>query len=176
VETVRRESSTEVTNTTLADAAGPYTGLRVPAAVAPVVVEDTTGPAGMTAHQSETVTSDPYAGRRERTFRLQNGIYLLFGILEGVLAIRFVLTLLGANPAAGFAKFIHSISGPFLAPFAGLFGTTRIGGGVFDVSPLVAIAVYALIAWVLVKVVDLLMGDSRRGVRTTSSQFDTRAR
>ena len=46
----------------------------------------------------------------------------------------------------------------------------------FDVNVLVAILVYALIAWVLVKIVWLVMGDSRRGVRTTSSQIDTRVR
>jgi hypothetical protein len=40
----------------------------------------------------------------------------------------------------------------------------------------VAILVYALIAWVLVKIAWLVMGDSRRGVRTTSSQLDTRVR
>jgi YggT family protein len=93
-----------------------------------------------------------------------------------LLGIRFVLELLGANPAAGFAQFIYGITSPFLAPFAGLFGTARSGGSVFDVSILVAILVYALIAWVLVKIVWLVMGDSRRGVRTTSSQLDTRVR
>ncbi len=101
---------------------------------------------------------------------------MLFGILEGLLGIRFVLALFGANPAAGFAQFIYSITKPFLVPFVGLFGTARSGGSVFDVSPLVAIVVYALIAWVLVKVVSLVLGDSRRGVRTTSSQIDTRVR
>jgi YggT family protein len=93
-----------------------------------------------------------------------------------VLAIRFFLALLGANPAAGFTQFIYSITKPFLAPFVGLFGTARFGGSVLDVSPLVAIIACALIAWVLVKAVGLVMGDSRRGVRTTSSQIDTRMR
>ena len=114
--------------------------------------------------------------RREGTLRVQGGIYLLFGILEGLLAIRFVLPLLGANPAAGFAQFIYRITGPFIAPFVGLFGTARFEGSVFEVNPLVAIFVYALIAWVLVKAVGLVMGDTRRGVRTTSSQVDTRSR
>ncbi|WP_423223371.1 YggT family protein [Candidatus Amarolinea aalborgensis] len=129
-----------------------------------------------TAQQTETFTSDPYAVRREGTLRVQNGIYLLFGILEGLLAIRFVLPLLGANPAAGFAQFIYGVTKPFLAPFVGLFGTTRFGNSVFEVNPLVAILVYALIAWVLVKAIGLVIGDTRRGVRTTSSQIDTRVR
>ena len=86
----------------------------------------------------------------------------MFGIPERWLAICFVLALLGANSAAGFAQFIYSVTESFLAPFTGLFGTTRIGGGAFEVSLLVAIHAYVLIAWVLVKVVALLMDDSRR--------------
>ncbi len=150
-----------------------HTGVIGPTAVDGRPVDVTSSPARTTAHQTETVTSDPYAVRREGTLRIQKGIYLLFGILEGLLAIRFVLPLLGANPDAGFAQFIYSITKPFLAPFAGLFGAARFGGSVFEVNPLVAILVYALIAWVLVKAVGLVLGDTRRGVRTTSRHIDT---
>lgn len=135
-----------------------------------------TGPTRTMAHQTETYSGDPYAGRREGTRRIQGGIYLLFGILAGLLAIRVVLPLLGANQGAGFAQLIYSITKPFLAPFVGLFGNARFGGSVLEVNPLVAILVYALIAWVLVKAVGLVMGDARRGVRTTTSQIDTRVR
>jgi len=156
---VRREEHAEVVGLTAED-------------VRPVDVS-ATGPARTTAHQTETFTSDPYAVRREGTLRIQKGIYLLFGILEGLLAIRFVLPLLGANPGAGFAQFIYSITKPFLAPFVGLFGAARFESSVFEVDPLVAILVYALIAWVLVKAVGLVLGDTRRGVHTTSSHIDT---
>jgi len=56
----------------------------------------------------------------------------------------------------------------------GLLGQPRLEAKVFEMNTLVAILVYALIAWVLVKIVGLVMGDSRRGVHTTSSQIDTR--
>ena len=134
----------------------------------------TSDPARTTARQTATFTSDPYAVLREWAFKLQGGIYLLCGILEGLLGIRFVLRLLGANPDAGFAQFIYGITGPFIAPFVGLFGTPRFEGSVFEWNALVAIPVYVLITWVLVKIVALVMGDSRRGVRTTtSSHSDT---
>ena len=136
----------------------------------------TSGPAGTTTHQTETSSGDPYAVRRDLPLKVQNGIYLLFGILAGLLSIRFVLGLLGANPAAGFAQFIHGITRPFLAPFVGLFGQPRFEGSVFELNALVAILVYALIAWVLVKIVGLVLGETRRGVHTTSSQIDTRIR
>ena len=89
---------------------------------APLVNANTNGAAGMTTHQTETASGDPYAAGRDLPLKVQNGIYLLFGILEGLLGIRFVLGLLGANPAAGFAQFIYGVTGPFMAPFVGLFG------------------------------------------------------
>jgi len=130
----------------------------------------------MTTHQTESSSGDPYAVRHDLPLKVETGICLVFGVLAGLLGIRSVLGLLGANPAAGFAQFIYRITSPFLAPFVGLFGQPRFEGGVFEVNSLVAILVYALIAWVLVKIVWLAMGDSRRGVRTTSSQIDTRSR
>jgi uncharacterized protein YggT (Ycf19 family) len=167
METVRREESTQVLNTTSADAGAEY---------APVATANTIGAAGMTTHQTETSSGDPYAVRRDLPLKVQNGIYLLFGILEALLGIRFVLGLSGANSAASFAQFIYRITEPFVAPFVGLFGKPRFEGSVFDWNVLVAMLVYALIAWVLVKIMWLVMGDSRRGVRTTSSQIDTRVR
>jgi len=169
MDTVRSEARTDVVNTGTASDGTVYSG-------PPAVDVNPNGSASTTAHQTETYTSDPHATRREGTRRIQDGIYLLFGILEGLLAIRFFLALLGANPAAGFAQVIYTVTKPFLAPFVGLFGTVRFGGSVLDVSPLMAIIVYSLIAWVLVRAVGLVMGDSRSGVRTTSSQIDTRVR
>ena len=128
----RREEYAEVVSPNAVDA-GP-------------VAVSTSGPAHTTAHQTETFTSDPYAVRREGTLRVQGVIYLLFGILEGLLAIRFVLPLLGANPDSGFAQLVYSITKPFLAPFVGLFGPARFEATVFEVDTLVAILVYALIA------------------------------
>jgi YggT family protein len=166
MDTIRSEVRTDVVNAGDAGDGPMYSGQSV-------VDMSPNRPASTTAHQTETYTSDPHAARREGTRRIQGGIYLLFGVLGGLLAIRFFLALLGANPAAGFAQVVYRITKPFLAPFVGLFGTARSGGNVLDVSPLVAIIVYALIAWVLVKAVGLVVGDSRRSVRTTSSQIDT---
>jgi len=141
-----------------------------------IVNSNTVGGSDMTTHQTETSSGDPYAVRRDLPLKVQNGIYLVFGILEGLLGIRFVLGLFGANPAAGFAQLIYGITAPFIAPFVGLFGQPRFEGSVFEFNSLVAILVYALVAWALVKIVWLLMGDSRRGVHSTSTQIDTRSR
>lgn len=80
-------------------------------------------------------------------------IMFVFGVIEVLIAIRFVLKLTGANAEAGFAQFIYGVSGIFMAPFAALFTTQQAGGSVFEWSALVAIAVYALVAWGLVALI-----------------------
>lgn len=81
-------------------------------------------------------------------------IWLIIGTLMGLLALRFLLRLLGANPNNGFADFIYSISQPFAAPFFGLFNyTADLGQGRFEFETLVAILVYALLGWLLSKIV-----------------------
>ncbi len=44
-------------------------------------------------------------------------VWYILGIIEVVLAFRFILKLLGANPDAGFSSFIYGISYIFATPF-----------------------------------------------------------
>ena len=81
---------------------------------------------------------------------LSRVVMFVFGVIEVFIAIRFVLTLLGANAEAGFVKFVYGVSDVFMAPFNAIFSTDRVSGATFEWSALVAIAVYALIAWGLV--------------------------
>jgi hypothetical protein len=124
----------------------------------------------------DMVSTDPYDRRRDSAYRLCQGIYLVFGIIEGLIAIRFVLRLLGANPDAGFASFIYGLTAPFLAPFFGLFGTPNFGGSVLELHSIVAIVVYALIAWVLAKIVYLTLGETRSAVHTRATRVDSELR
>jgi hypothetical protein len=133
-----------------------------------------TSPAPAAVDQVHATAYDPYATRRRSSYRLVQAIWLLFGIVEGLLAIRFILKLLGANESAGFASFIYSASGPFLAPFNNLFGNPASGGTVLELNTIVAIVVYMLVAWLIAKVVWLLAGESRSATRAVTTS--TRAR
>ena len=83
-------------------------------------------------------------------------IWFVFGAIEIVIAIRFVLTMLGANAQAGFVEFIYAVSDIFMAPFDAIFSTGKVSGATFEWSALVAIAVYALIAWGLVALIGVV--------------------
>ena len=130
----------------------------------------------MTAEHSEAVMSDPYAQRRGIASKVSQAIYLIFGIIEALLVIRFVLKLLGANAEAGFASLIYRLTTPLVAPFGGLFGTPQLNGMVVELEALVAIVVYGLVAWGLAKLAWLLLGETRSGVRTRSRIVDTDSR
>jgi uncharacterized protein YggT (Ycf19 family) len=74
-------------------------------------------------------------------------VYWLFGLIEAIIALRFILALLGANPNAGFTRIIYALSAAPMAPFLAVFPTQQVQGAVFEWSALLAIVVYALIAW-----------------------------
>lgn len=83
-------------------------------------------------------------------------VWLIFGIIIGILALRFLLRLLGADPNNSFADLIYSLSEPFASPFFGLFNySANLITGRFEFETLVAILVYALIGWVIAKIVTI---------------------
>lgn len=92
------------------------------------------------------------ARQRNVFAKIINAIYLLVGLLEILLLLRFVLRLFGANTENTFATFIYNLSEPFIAPFSTLFVSPVTSGGasIFDVNVLVAMVVYALLGMLAV--------------------------
>jgi YggT family protein len=125
--------------------------------------------------QHEAVAYDPYANRRMMAWRFTQAIWLVFGVIEGLLAIRFALRALGANASAGFAEFVYGITAPFVAPFVGLFGNPSSSGSVLELNTIVAMIAYALLGWLLAKIVWLVVGEERSAVTTRSTSVDTRS-
>jgi YggT family protein len=89
--------------------------------------------------------------------RVKQVIYFIASAIGVLILMRFVLLMLGANPANGFANFIYTVSAFFVRPFLSLFGgDPQYGNSVFEFSSLVAIAVYFLVAWGIAKLFTLL--------------------
>lgn len=95
---------------------------------------------------------DPYvAPSTKPLYRGVQIVWYVLGVLEALLAFRFLLKLLGANPAAGFTSFVYSLSYPFTLPFSSVFGASQVSGSVFEWTTLLAMVVYALLALAIVK-------------------------
>jgi uncharacterized membrane protein len=120
----------------------------------------------------QTTQKEPERERRIITFKATQIIWLLLGILETLLALRFVLKLIAANPASPIAVFIYGFTSIFLVPFAGLTATPSAAGMVLELSTMIAMVVYALLAWGLERIVWLIFYRPRGPVTQTTTTTD----
>jgi len=92
-------------------------------------------------------------------------IYFLIGLLEILLAFRLVLKLLGANAGSAFVGLIYGLTGVFILPFEGIFRKGITQGiettSVLEPSTLVALLVYAVLGWGIVKLIRILSGEQQ---------------
>ena len=99
-------------------------------------------------------------------------VLFVFGVIEVLIAIRFVLKLLGASTEAAFVQLIYTISGVFMAPFNQIFETQSASGSTFEWSALVAIEIYALIAWGIVALIHTVSPRSQASTVERVEQAD----
>ena len=117
-----------------------------------------------------------FSPNRVFTWKFTQLVWLLFGLLEALIGLRVLLRLIAANPRNLFAELVYNFSYPFVWPFLGLTRTLSAGGEVLEISSLIAMFVYALVAWVIVQLVWILI-DRPRGaviVRDTTVVEHTR--
>jgi uncharacterized protein YggT (Ycf19 family) len=100
-------------------------------------------------------------------FRAAAIVGFIVGVVEILIAGRFLLKLLGASDKSSFTSFIYAVSAPLVAPFHGIFPNTGTSGNVFEPASLVAIAVLALIGWGAVVLIRITTAP--RGTRPATS-------
>lgn len=83
-------------------------------------------------------------------------VWYILGIIEALLAFRFILKFLGANSIAGFTSVIYGATQIFAAPFLNVFRITKIEGSIFEWTTILAMLVYWIIAYAIIKL--FLMG------------------
>jgi hypothetical protein len=102
------------------------------------------------------------ANQNSAVARIVNIVYFLFGALELLLAVRVILQLVDANTTNSFTNFINVLSAPFVALFATLLQNPSIGAtGVLEITTLIAMVVWAIVAWLVGRMIWLLMSRPR---------------
>jgi uncharacterized protein YggT (Ycf19 family) len=104
-------------------------------------------------------------------------IKFFFGILEGLLIIRFLLRFFGANAANGFVNWIYATTQPIVAPFQGIFANPVLSGAfVIEFATLLAILVYGIIAYLVSELIDYLVyqSDAYRHETVDHNHYDDR--
>lgn len=129
--------------------------------------QDTVTPAGQVVAQNVAVSElvDNVEARRSSAYWTTGLIYFIFGVLEIAIALRVLLKLMAANPDAGFSRFIYGVTGPFVAPFTGIVGEPTAGGGsVLELPSILAIIIYLILSWIVVKLVQFAIDRPVSGI------------
>ena len=105
--------------------------------------------------------------KKKVIFRAYQFIWYILGVIEFLLFFRFVLKMLGANPLSSFTHFIYSSSDLFSQPFAGILGVTAGSGAVLEWSTLIAMAVYLVVAYAIVYLLQLIKPTTPEEVEQT---------
>jgi hypothetical protein len=114
-----------------------------------VVTTEATTPAGQTVRTASSLTSTSGPTGQEMTRRI---VVLLFGLVQLVIGLRFVLLLLDAREANGLVSGILNFSQLFVAPFEGILRTDALtaSGSILDVT-----AIVAFVGWTIVELIVL---------------------
>ena len=86
-------------------------------------------------------------------------VYAYALIAVTFLILGFIMLLFGANPDAGFSKFVYAIASEFMQPFRGIFPLHQVSEtGYFSASALFAIVIYFLAAMALHALIAFITG------------------
>jgi len=89
-------------------------------------------------------------------FRAAAVVGFIVGVVDILIAARFLGKLLGASSQSAFVNFIYQVSGPLVAPFKGIFANAGSSSNSFETASLVAIAVYAVLGWGIVMLIRII--------------------
>lgn len=104
-----------------------------------------------------TTRAVSHESRDQQVSKIAQIVWFITGIVVALLAVRFVLALLGANLENAFASFIYGFTDLFVAPFRGLLQVGQFQAGVsrFELETVVAILIYVLVGWGIASAVRL---------------------
>jgi len=100
-------------------------------------------------------------------FRAAAIVGFIVGVVDIVVAARFLGKVLGASAQSAFVNFLYTVSGPLVAPFQGIFGNGGSKANSFETADLVAIVTYAVIGWGLVMLIRIVTAP--RGTKPATS-------
>ncbi len=120
----------------------------------------------------EEVIRDVGSERRQQLDRVSQLLWLLLGIVDGMIALRVILKLMAANPLNDFVAFVYNVTAPFVAPFFGITGTPTADANVLEIGSIIAMVVYFFVAWIVVRLVSVVF--ARPSAKSVSVEDSTR--
>ena len=129
---------------------GPVESQEVVSRTGPTTLGGVSMPAAAVEHREHRV-QDVAAERRLTLGKLEQLVWFVVVVIDGLIGLRVLLKLIAAASDSPFVGFIYTASGLFLWPFAGATASPSSGGMVLETPALIALLVYALLGWVVVR-------------------------
>ncbi|GCE16040.1 hypothetical protein [Tengunoibacter tsumagoiensis] len=125
-------------------------------------------PQGNQVERREEIVVDKNQRNANIRYWIKSIVYFLLAVFEVIMALRLLFRFLGANQSNAFISFLYDLSHLFVGAFNGIFNDQTIGNtGVFEVSTVIAMLVYALIAWGLVSLGRVIFASTLSDRQTT---------
>lgn len=106
--------------------------------------------------REERIVEDADLENRQMVSKVGQLVWLFFGLLEALIGFRIILKLIAANPNNWFTNFVYQLSNVFLWPFQNIVTNPSFQNSVIEITSMIAILVYAFIAWALVRLIWLV--------------------
>jgi YGGT family len=126
-------------------------------------------PAGNQVENRVEIFEDRNQRRANMRYWISRVTYFVLTVLEIILLLRFFFRLLGANQDNAFITFLYNLSHIFVVAFNGIFNDQALGRSVFETSTIVAMVVYALLAWGIVSLCNVLFAPNVPGRQSTTT-------
>jgi hypothetical protein len=131
-----------------------------------VVTSTGTGPAGsvpatppasgVAPPTATTSTTRTRSGDSQGVYRTVQLVWLIVIVVDLLIALDFIFRAAAARNT-GFAHYIYKLGGSLAAPFDGIFNITIVGGtSVIKWQDVLAVAIYTIAAWIVVKLVRIV--------------------
>ena len=105
----------------------------------------------------------------ENYLKLRKIVCYILGVLEALFAFRLIFKLLGANSGSSFVSLIYTITGILIAPFSGIFETAVNKvveiKSVLEPTTIIAMIIYALIAYGVVRLIEIFVTPKEKVIR-----------
>jgi hypothetical protein len=89
--------------------------------------------------------------------------YIALLVIETLIAIRFVFKLIGAEDSNFLVNLVYQASNVFIEPFTGIIsGDWTLGPLYFDLDALLALAIYMILAFVMIELIKVFGPDTQR--------------
>lgn len=122
-------------------------------------------PAVIEVEGGETHTREEALTIKFAIGKLNDYLQWFLMVLEAILLIRFLLKMFGADPANLFASFVFSLTDILLVPFNGIVPSLSLHTNqAFEISTLIAMAVYFLIFYALKRFLRILISSPEEPV------------